>query len=154
MFFPIGCNPRRKKRLGTFPVGPKKSLQQCVLVTILHPKVCVPMQQQKLNHLRCPRIENGRLVLVPGRAKVGDRICFSRGDFTVPLVLRACEPLNGTTEVDAELEDVKAFKGFKRIGHFEFVGECFIDELVRRPAERIKTVLNVKLWPPGIKVLQ
>ena len=73
---------------------------------------------------------------------------------TVPLVLRACEPLNGTTEVDAELEDVKAFKGFKRIGHFEFVGECFIDELVRRPAERIKTVLNVKLWPPGIKVLQ
>lgn len=73
------------------------------------------------------------------------------GELHSPL---CAEPQNGATEVDAELEDVNAFKGYKSIGHFEFVGKCFIDELIRRPAERIETVLDVKLWPPEIIVLQ
>ena len=102
-------------------------------------------------HFLCGRrfgkLQNGRLVLVPGRAKVGDRICFFQGDFTVPFLLRAYHPLNGANEVDDELRTVHGVKPSTRICHFEFVGECLIDELVRRPAERVESVLKVKLVP-------
>ncbi|KAK0105493.1 hypothetical protein ONS95_004145 [Cadophora gregata] len=96
---------------------------------------------------RFGKLQNGRLVLVPGGARVGDKMCFFWGDFMVPFLLREYDPLNGASDVEAELRNDHGVKVSTKITHFEVVGECLIDELIARPAHMVESVLKLKSQP-------
>ena len=64
MLFPIGRDTSRKKSLGAFPIGPEKSLEEGVMLVVLHPKVRELVQREKLDHLWRPCVENGSLSLL------------------------------------------------------------------------------------------
>ena len=64
MLFSISRDSGGKKSLGAFPIGPEKSLEQGVMLVVLHPQVCEVVQGEKLDHLWRPCVENGSLSLL------------------------------------------------------------------------------------------
>ena len=64
MLFSISRDSGGKKSLGAFPIGPKKSLEESVMLVVLHPQVRELVQGEKLDHLWRPCVENGSLSLL------------------------------------------------------------------------------------------
>ncbi|KAL2062480.1 hypothetical protein VTL71DRAFT_6746 [Oculimacula yallundae] len=90
-------------------------------------------------------LHNGRLVLVPAGAKVGDTVCFFEGDLTLPFLLRLYARKLGFSDEDEEARIAPPFRYEGPISHFELVGECIPDELILRSRRILSSMLESEL---------
>ncbi|KAH7311864.1 heterokaryon incompatibility protein-domain-containing protein [Rhexocercosporidium sp. MPI-PUGE-AT-0058] len=97
-----------------------------------------------LRRRRFATMQNGRLVLVPGRAVVGDTSCFFDGDYTTPFLLRPHIPTGAIMDTEEDLKTIHSIKPSAKIGHFQLIGECFIDGLISMQADRVSSILKIK----------
>lgn len=88
------------------------------------------------------RLKGGALTLVPSEAREGDVVGVFVGS-GVPFVLRGVEKKSAAADWDEQEDDALTGlkeKGSERedldVGHYRFVGECFVDGLMGREVRK------------------
>jgi hypothetical protein len=79
-------------------------------------------------------LDDGTLCLVPGSAEAGDSACFFFGHDKMPFVIRLIKLEQEQADLLSDTSILEEFPdyGKVRVGHYELVGQCFLDKWMRR----------------------